>query len=486
MSATGAGHLGRCLALAEAYSASGWRVEFILTGDAFAHLPGSDHAWRVAKPDQTLEVVGKIAPDGCDVLVIDDYERGEVFEAELRGIARCIVVLDDQTGRRHHCDLLIDAAVRDADAYRNLVGDPARFLVGPKYALVRSDILALRRRAMEPRRDREVANILLTFGATDPAGLTLRLMEAVGKAFPEHITITIALSSRARDIEAIRSRIAVSGRIRLLIDADMGEVIAASDVAVGAGGVGAFERAALGLPGVVVAAVENQRGVARLLVDAKASLDGGGPDQDLVPRVVRQLAMLVNDVALRRDMAAAAALLVDGRAANRIHFACAAPAKVSVDTEVRLRAAEPADADWLLVLQHEPATRRFARNPAPPSREQHLRWLAAIFEERSSVLAIVETNGLPSGMIRLDRSKFFSDEHRRYEVSIAISTAFHGRGVGSAALQLIRALYPGAILDAFVLPENQASLRMFLRAGYIDAGNGFYRNIPRKPRLPEA
>jgi spore coat polysaccharide biosynthesis predicted glycosyltransferase SpsG/RimJ/RimL family protein N-acetyltransferase len=461
-------------------------VEFVLTGDAFAHLLGSNYAWRIAKPDQTVEVVGKIAPDGCDVLVIDDYERGEVFETELRGIARCIVVLDDQTGRRHQCDLLVDAAICDADAYRNLVGDAARFLVGPQYALVRSDILALRRRAMEPRRDREVANILLTFGATDPAGLTLKLMEAIGKAFSERIAITIALSSRARDIEAIRSRIAGSHRIRLLIDADMGEVIAASDVAVGAGGVGAFERAALGLPGVVVAAVENQRGVERLLVDAKASLDGGEPDQNLVPRVVQQLAMLIHDAALRRDMAAAAALLIDGRAASRIHFASAAPAKVSVDTEVRLRTAEPADTDWLLVLQHEPATRRFARNPAPPSREQHLRWLASIFEERSSVLAVVETNGLSSGMIRLDRSKFFSDEHPRYEVSIAISTAFHGRGVGSAALQLIRALYPGAILDAFVLPENQASLRMFLRAGYIDVGNGFYRSIPRKPRLPEA
>ncbi|CAN0478224.1 unnamed protein product, partial [Phaeothamnion confervicola] len=211
----GAGHLGRCLALAEAYFASGWRVEFVLTGDAFAHLLGSNCTWRVAKPDQTLDVVGQSAPDGCDVLVIDDYERGELFETELRGIARCIVVLDDQTGRRHHCDLLIDAAVYVADAYRNLAGDSAQFLVGPKYALVRSDILAHRRRAMEQRRDRDVTNILLTFGATDPAGLTLKLIEAVDKAFPER-TITIALSSRARDIEALRSRIAGSHRIRLL------------------------------------------------------------------------------------------------------------------------------------------------------------------------------------------------------------------------------------------------------------------------------
>lgn len=460
-------------------------MEFVLTGSAFAHLLGSAYSWRVAEPDQSLEVVEKIAPDGCDVLVVDDYERDEVFEAELRGMARCVVVLDDQTGRRHHCDLLIDAAVDVADAYRNLVGESAQFLLGPKYALVRSQILALRRRAMEQRRHRDVTNLLISFGATDPAGLTLKLIEAVDKALPAHMTITIALSSRARDIEAIQSRIAGSSRIRLLIDAEMGEVIAASDVAIGAGGVGAFERAALGLPGVVVRAVENQTEVARLLTGAKASLDGGAPDPHFVPRVIQQLAILIDDAALRRHMAAAAALLVDGRAASRIHLACGQPAKISVDTEVRLRAAEPADADWLLALQHEPATRRFARNPERPSREQHMRWLASIFEERSSVLAIVETNGVPSGMIRLDRSKFFSDEQPRYEVSIAVGTAFHRRGVGSAALGLIGALYPGAILDAFVLPENSASLRMFLRAGYIDVGDGYYRRFPRKPRLPE-
>lgn len=460
-------------------------MEFVLTGIAFAPLLGSAYSWRVAEPDQSLEVVRKIARDGCDVLIIDDYGRDEVFEAELRSIARCVVVLDDQTGRRHYCDLLIDAAVDDADAYRNLVGDSTQFLVGSRYALVRAEILALRRGAMEQRRYRDVTNILISFGATDPAGLTLKLIEAVDKALPALMTITIALSSRARDIEALQSRIADSGRIRLLIDAEMGEVIAASDVAIGAGGVGAFERAALGLPGVIVRAVENQTGVARLLTSAKAGLDGGVPDHNFVPRVIQQLAILIDDAGLRRDMAAAAALLVDGRAASRIHLACGRPAKVSVDTEVHLRAAEPADADWLLALQHEPATRRFARNPEPPSREQHMRWLAGTFEKRSSVLAIVETNGVPSGMIRLDRSTFFSDEHPHYEVSIAVSTAFHHRGVGSAALGLIGALYPGAILDAFVLPENLASLRMFLRAGYIDVGNGYYRRFPRKPRLPE-
>jgi UDP-2,4-diacetamido-2,4,6-trideoxy-beta-L-altropyranose hydrolase len=479
---TGAGHLGRCLALAGVYRKAGWHIEFIVTGDAFAHLLAPDYSWQVAANGQTIEVLGTIAPNGCDILVIDDYSKDEPFETACAALARRIVILDDQSGHRHRCDVLIDAAITDAAVYRGLVGNATRILAGPKYALIGSGIVRHRRAAVAARSDRKVSNILLSFGATDPEGLTPRVLDAIAEALPDRITLTVALSSRAPGIETIRAL--SSDRIRLVIDPNMGELISAADIAIGAAGVGAFERAALGLPGIIVTAAENQKGVARLLVEAGASLDGGNADQDLAARLVRQVDTLVNDAELRGAMASAAALLVDGRAADRIHLACAAAVKLEAGAGVRLRAAEFDDADWLLELQREPATRRFARNPAPPTQQQHARWLASILENGSSVLAIVEVDGAAAGMLRLDLSDQAAAKQVRYEVSIAVGTAFHGRGIGSTALRLIRELYPAAIFDAFVLPENATSLRMFLRAGYIDAGNGFYRSVPRE-QVPE-
>ena len=120
-----------------------------------------------------------------------------------------------------------------------------------------------------------------------------------------------------------------------------------------------------------------------------------------------------------------------------------------------MRAAEFSDEEWLLELQREPATRRFARNPQAPLPEQHKRWLAAIFETGVSNLSIVEVDGEAAGMVRLDRSERSSAATPRYEVSIAVSTAFHGRGIGSAALRMIREQNAGAVLDAFILPENR-------------------------------
>jgi UDP-2,4-diacetamido-2,4,6-trideoxy-beta-L-altropyranose hydrolase len=479
----GAGHLSRCLALADVYRRAGWRVELVVPDEEFAGLFATDCSWHVATPAKTVGVIKAIAPEGCDLLIVDDYVHDEIFESDCMDIARRIVAFDDQTGRRHRCDMLIDASASDPSGYHGLVESSTRILFGPKYALIRAGILEHRLAAIAARRARKVANVLVSFGATDPSGLTLKTIDAIAATLSEGITITAALSSRAPAIDAVRSR--ASPRIRLLVDASMGEVLAAADLAVGAGGVGAFERAALGLPGIVVTTAENQRGVARLLVEAGASLDGGVPDEDFAARVVRQLVALAGDADLRTGMSSASAAVVDGRAADRIHLASAAGTRTSAGDEVFLRAAEPEDADWLLALQREPATRRFARNPAPPSREQHVRWLAAVFERDSCKLAIIESNGAPVGMIRLDRSESTTEVQLQYEVSIAISAAFHGRGIGSAALRLIRVLYPGVIFNAFVFPENETSLRMFVRAGYVASGNGNYRNVPRHPRAQE-
>jgi UDP-2,4-diacetamido-2,4,6-trideoxy-beta-L-altropyranose hydrolase len=477
--ATGAGHLSRCLALAEIYRKGGWRAEFVVPDGAFADLFAADHAWHVAAPDETVSAIRTFAPEGCGLLIVDDYARDELFESDCRDFARRVIAFDDQTGRRHNCDVIIDAAA-SSTSYRNFIGGHTLVLAGPKYALIRDDILK-HRNSVEARRGRAVRSILISFGATDPWGLTLKALDAVVSKFPEEIKITVALSSHGRDIKAIQSRL--SRRVLLLVDADMGATIAASDVAVGAASVGAFERVALGLPGVVVTAADNQRGVARLLVDAGASLDGGEPDLGFESRIVRQLEILITDTPLRNAMAMASTSLIDGRAAGRIQIACAGSTRTRAGAKVGLRAAEFDDAAWLFDLQYEPATRQFARNQAAPTVEEHRRWLSGVLARDSTHMAIVEVDGVAAGTVRLDMSGHTAAESSRYEVTIAVSTRFHGCGVGSAALRLIRAMHPGATFEAYVFPENAASLRLFMRSGYIDVGCGFYHSVPQNSHV---
>ena len=421
------------------------------------------------------EGLGAIARGRADVLVLDRYDCERSFERACRAWARHVVVLDDNTGRQHDCDILVDAAEATGAHYADNVPSHARVLVGPSLALIRGEFVTQRSAALDRRDGRPVRNMLLSFGATNSKNLTVKTLEAIADIVCD-IGITVALSSNAPHLDDVRGR---AGRnVRLKVDPpDMATLISAADLAIGAGGVSGYERAVLGLPTLLVAAAENQKGVCRMMAAAGAALDAGCIDEELPVRLKALTADMLGNPAARKRMAQAAAALVDGRGARRLFVAMGGDRVTRTGVHVRLRLVEENDEHWILKLQTEPDTRRFARNHAVPTVEEHHRWMKRMLESRESILMVVEASGKDVGTIRLDRQ----DGNRRsgrYEISIAISSAWQSQGIGSAALSLVRGLQPQAILDAEVLPENDASRCLFAGAGYVHLRENLYRNLP--------
>ncbi len=91
--------------------------------------------------------------------------------------------------------------------------------------------------------------------------------------------------------------------------------------------------------------------------------------------------------------------------------------------------------------------------------------MAARLNGTDRITAVVERDGVPAGLLRLDPMNSGSPNNR-FEVSILIASAHRSAGVGAAALTLARRLAPGRDLWAEVLPDNEASRRLFERAGY--------------------
>ncbi len=199
---------------------------------------------------------------GADLLVVDHYGRDAVFERACRAWARRILVLDDATGRDHDCDLLLDAAASDPAPYRDRVPAHAQLLLGPAYATLRPAFLARRGEALARRDGRPVRNILVSLGATDPANATCRVLDALEPVLGE-AAVTVVLSSRAPHLAEVQRR--ARGAITLMTDvADMAELMTKADLAIGAAGSSAYERAVLGLPTVMVTLADNQRGICGL------------------------------------------------------------------------------------------------------------------------------------------------------------------------------------------------------------------------------
>ncbi len=475
----GGGHLSRCLALAEALAAAGWRIGFAVSPETAAIVPG------VAAADfSMLELSGGAEdepaamrgnyPEGADLLVIDHYQRDVHFESACRDFARQILVMDDATGRQHDCDLLVDAAAGDRSIYSGKVPARAGLLLGPAYTLVRHSFIARRGEALSRRDGEPVKDILVSVGAADSLNVTPVVLEVL-EPYAEQISITVALSSHAPHLDELRGKL--RGRTRLVLDGDMPLLISEADLAIGAAGASAYERAVLGLPSIIITVADNQRGVAKMLAAAGAALSTGDFDTELPTRLAALFKRLIDDSPGRTRMTQAAAALVDGRGTLRL-LAVLANASRSIDRPpVRLRLAESDDRDFLLNLQRSPGTRRHARNAAPPTAEEHAEWFMRTLADCDRILSVIEADGSRAGMLRLDRLKNEAGA-LAFEISIAVCPQFHGRGIATTALALARRLQPGAMFEAEVLTENSASQALFRKAGFRQVSASRFRQWP--------
>jgi UDP-2,4-diacetamido-2,4,6-trideoxy-beta-L-altropyranose hydrolase len=482
----GAGHVTRCMALAEALADFHWRIAFVVGPETLPTVPAlaaSDFNVRVLREQGGgIEAFEEVADPGADLLVVDHYGRDAAFETACRPFARKILVFDDATRRRHDCDLLIDAAAADPALYATHVPPHAHLLIGPSFALLRKSFIARRTEAMERRDGRAVREILVTCGATDPGNLTSAVLDAL-EDVANDVAVTIALSSCAPHLEAIRVRQRENRRLVLDSD-DIAGLMTKADLAIGAAGATAWERCYLGLPSVLVTSADNQCGIARLMTAFGPPVKFGESDGDFRSHLRDQVERLLADGKARTRLAQAASVLIDGRGALRIIIDLLGEAIGRDKRPIKLRLAEAADEDWLLHLQRTPSARRYSRNPAVPTVAEHHCWMRRTLADPGKLLMLIEADGAKAGTVRLDRLQDLGGASH-YEISIAIDPNFHNRGIATAALQLLRNLTDGAVLDAVVLPDNQASKALFTRAGFVPVGSRLYRTCPSsQPQVP--
>jgi UDP-2,4-diacetamido-2,4,6-trideoxy-beta-L-altropyranose hydrolase len=318
----GAGHVTRCLALAEILADRGWDVMFAVRPQTIETMPAVTRDPRIevraidVAPEQEPQSLFRLSGGDCDLLTVDHYGRDAMFESACRTFAKAILVLDDGTGRMHDCDALVDAAASGPEAYASHVPAGTRVLTGPAYAILRRAFVERRPSSLARRDGRPVDEILVMFGATDPCDATSVALDVLGGAAGD-ARISVILSSKARHLASVRRR--ETDRVRVMVDVDdMAGAMADADLAIGAPGVSAYERAVLGLPAVQVTVAQNQRGIADLMLAAGAAADAGTLDEGTASRLRTLITAMMNDRGLRMRTARAAADLVDGNGPARV------------------------------------------------------------------------------------------------------------------------------------------------------------------------
>lgn len=341
----GTGHVMRCLTLARGLSVRGHECLFVtrlhpgnlserIVEEGFSvyslELPrapekqGSKHGYagwlgvsQREDADECASIIESVQPDW---VVVDHYALDVEWEKAIEGSVQ-VMVIDDLADRNHSCDLLVDQTYKRQSAdYRTLVPERAELLCGSEYALLRQEFYEHRARSLNQRESGKFDHLLVTMGGIDNDNATASVLNALKSSrLPEQCKITVVMGANAPWLQSVQeaaSQLPWPTDVRIGVD-DMAELMAESDLAIGAAGATSWERCCLGLPTVMIVLAENQRMVARGLARAGAALviDDVHSVLEELPQAIQQLA---SNQSIRLEMSNMAASIVDGLGVQRV------------------------------------------------------------------------------------------------------------------------------------------------------------------------
>jgi len=424
--AIGTGHVMRCRALQEALATRG----------AVVVSPGEQSDW----------------------LVVDHYSLDETWEKQQRQKAARIAAIDDLADRKHDCDLLLDQNFFPdaASRYDGLVPARCRKLLGPRFALLRKEFSTTRRNLRE--RNGIVRRILVSFGGIDAGNETSKVISLLK---PLRLAVDVVAGAANPHANRIARECAEAGFTFHRQATNMAELMAAADLAVGAGGSTTWERCALGLPTLQVAIAPNQEALSVALADAGLVTFLGGSI------TVEAIKDAINNPEKLQQQSERMKALVDGEGAKRV----AAALFASPESRISLRVANSADAELYFDWVNDPEVRRQSFDGRPVAWADHAVWFGRRLAD--AVLLVAEDEvGVPLGQVRFESAG-------AWRVNYSIAAEFRGVGLGGRMLSMAMAELqrrdPGARLEALVKPDNAASRKVFAALGFTQAGDTLFK-----------
>lgn len=300
----GTGHVVRCLTLADALSKKSAFCIFICRNH-HGNLNGMirEHGYKVISLPEPINNTHKLSTNtisetthstwlgvdyetdaeetktilndyDIDLLIVDHYAIDYMWEQSIRSYVKQLFVIDDLADRRHNCDFLLDQNLgRKKINYQSLVPHNCTLLIGPKYALLRPEFHALREYSLERRSSPHLRSILIFMGGIDKDNITEYVLNTLyNSKLPENCGITVVMGRNSPWIDSVRSKakdLPWSTDVKCDVS-NMAQLMADSDLAIGAAGSSSWERCCLGLPTIQIILASNQEIIAKSLEDTGA------------------------------------------------------------------------------------------------------------------------------------------------------------------------------------------------------------------------
>ena len=263
----GMGHLVRCRVFAEELAAQG--IASLMYGPSLSYRIAGDEdrfagwqerpAWTTPEADARA-FVAFAAAHGVTKAVIDDYRADAAFQAVLKeGSLDWLQQFDASLEQRFLGRLVVNASPYERPEYYRAVSShpDVRFLLGPRYAILRREFAAVVPRDPESMTGR----VFLSFGGGDDKGAALGVLSAMRGVVPAGTGfVLVSGGANPRNAEIARHIAAEAwDDVDFLVNPpNIPALMSSSDVAVLGGGTTTYEAAHCGLPMLLVAIAENQ------------------------------------------------------------------------------------------------------------------------------------------------------------------------------------------------------------------------------------
>jgi len=484
----GTGHVMRCLTLADELRGRGAEAVFVCRefdgnlcgyieekGYVVCRLPVSNvqeqniesslkhAAWLGADWQTDAGQVEEIIKDfntSPDWLVVDHYALDERWEGYLRPYCKKIMVIDDLADRAHDCDLLLDQNFYEnlESRYDGLVPTWCKKLLGPKYALLRSEFREARKNLR--KRDGHVKRIMIFFGGSDPTNETAKALEAICMLNRPDIAVDVVVGSAnpnkdkinelCTDMTNVAYHCQVENIARLMADADL---------FIGGGGSTTWEMAFMGLPSLIITLADNQADIAKGMGRAGACIDLGWYESISIKQYAQALKEMLRDKNKRLCLSEQGQKLVNGKGSQKA-------IKAMLMGQIKLRKAQENDCELLWKWVNDPKVRQSAFNSKSISWEDHHAWfLNKQNDPNCSQYIALNSHDIPIGQIRFDIKDSVA------EIDYSVDKNFRDMGLGKILLKKGIELFCAETekpitLQGCVKQENEPSNRAFKDVGF--------------------
>lgn len=338
----GTGHFMRCLTLADVLKQRGAQIRFVSR-----HMPEHLRGMLAVKGHEFISLDSKLceaalddpahanwlgtsqyadAQDSIqalsdhiwDWLIVDHYALDYRWESAFRHVALNILVIDDIADRKHDCDVLLDQNFYINMGSRYIGKVPAHCLVllGPRYALLREEFRQLRKQVK--LRTGPVKRLLVFFGGVDAHNCTGCAVEALVNLGIGGLHVDVVIGMQHPQRKEIESACAEHQFDCHVQTNRMGELMAAADLAIGAGGSATWERCCLGLPALAISLADNQTEIGKALDSLGAGQYLGSQEAVSLAVIQKAIVDILKNTNQVQAFSEKSYSMVDGLGVNRL------------------------------------------------------------------------------------------------------------------------------------------------------------------------